>query len=100
MRGMKTGTVSVVTGATGHLGNVLVRALLDRGARVRALLAPNDDLSPLEGLELERVTADVRDAEALGRAFAGAQTVFHLAGIVSITHGQRALMQAVNVGGT
>jgi dihydroflavonol-4-reductase len=91
---------SVVTGATGHLGNVLVRALLARGDRVRAVVAPGDALEALAGLELERVTADIRDAEALTAAFAGADRVFHLAGVVSITRGHEAKMESVNVGGT
>lgn len=91
--------LNVITGATGHLGNVLVRELLARGAPVRVVVQPGDDLEPLQGLEVERVEADVRDASALRGAFRDARRVFHLAGLVCITAGQEARMEAVNVGG-
>lgn len=89
-----------ITGATGHLGNVLVRELRARGEAVRAVLAPGDDPSPLEGLGASVVEADVRQADELRAAFDGVARVFHLAGIVSITSGQEQALQAVNVGGT
>lgn len=92
--------MDVVTGATGHLGNVLVRELLARGEAVRVVIQPGDDTSPLEGLELQRVESDIRDGAKLRQAFAGARRVFHLAGIVSITRAQREKMRDVNVGGT
>ena len=47
--------LTVVTGATGHLGNNLVRALLERGQQVRALVLPKDDPRPLAGLAVEQV---------------------------------------------
>ena len=50
-----------VTGATGHVGNVLVRQLLARGARVRALVPHGEDITPLRDMQVELVTADVRD---------------------------------------
>lgn len=93
-------SLDVVTGATGHLGNALVRELVSRGSRVRAVVQPGDDLSPLAGLPVEQVEADIRDRAALRRAFAGANRVFHLAGIVSITSAQHTRMREVNVGGT
>jgi len=93
-------TVDIVTGATGHLGNVLVRHLLERGRAVRAVVQPRDDLAALAGLAVERAEADVTDAAALERAFAGGEVVFHLAGLVSITAGQEARLRAVNVEGT
>ena len=37
----------VVTGATGHIGNVLIRELITRGQTVRALVLPDDDCRPL-----------------------------------------------------
>jgi nucleoside-diphosphate-sugar epimerase len=33
-------TIFLLTGAFGHLGNVVTRQLLDQGARVRALILP------------------------------------------------------------
>jgi|GEM_PF-3495530 len=49
-----------VTGATGHLGNVLVRKLVGMGENVRALVAPFEDTKPLEGLNVEIFKGDVR----------------------------------------
>lgn len=89
----------VVTGAMGHIGNVLVRELLGRGERVRALVMPVEDRRPLEGLDVELVHGDVRHLPSLKEAFAGADVVFHLAGIVSIMPGMKAILEAVNVAG-
>ena len=90
----------VVTGATGHIGNVLVRELLARGEKVRAIIPPFEDITPLEGLEVEKVEGDVRDVEALIQAFSGAEVVYHLAGIISILPGKTKLLYQVNVMGT
>jgi dihydroflavonol-4-reductase len=92
--------LAVVTGAAGHLGNVLVRRLVELGRPVRAVVAPFDDLRAFEDLEVRVAVADVRSPAALARAFAGADTVFHLAGIISIHEGQARLLEAVNVEGT
>ncbi len=93
------GTV-VVTGATGHVGNVLVRELLHRGTSVRAMVLKGEDTKPIAGLAVEHVEGDVRDPEALRRAFTGASTVYHLAGLISILSGRNNLLHAVNVVGT
>ncbi len=92
--------MKVVTGASGHLGNVLVRELLTRQEKVRVVILPNDPASSLADLDVEKVVADVRNVESLKLAFQNADTVFHLAGIVSVMPGQRDLMHQVNVGGT
>lgn len=99
MSTMRT-SVSAVTGATGHLGNVLVRTLAERGWTVRPVVQPGDDLTPLEGLPVVPAFADVGQAAALESAFEGVDVVFHLAGVVSITRGQRQRVWDVNVGGT
>jgi len=57
----------VVTGATGHIGNVLVRELVARSQTVRALILPNDDSRPLAGLNTEIVYGDVTDIKSIGR---------------------------------
>ena len=89
----------VVTGATGHIGNVLIRELVTRGQIVRALVLPNDDCRPLTGLEIEVVRGDVTDLKSLESAFAGADIVFHLAGIVTIMPSMKKVLERVNVGG-
>jgi len=91
--------VVIVTGATGHIGNVLVRELLAKGMSVRALVLPNDDKRPLAGLNVETVSGDITDPESLKSVFTGADIVFHLAGIVTIMPGIAALLERVNVGG-
>ena len=49
----------IVTGATGHIGNVLVRELLLRNERVRVVIPPFEDVSCLDGLKVEIVEGDV-----------------------------------------
>ena len=89
----------VVTGATGHIGNVLVRELLAEDAVVRAIILPDDDKRSLAGLDIETVYGDVTDLISLKSAFAGAELVFHLAGIITIMPGMASVLERVNVGG-
>lgn len=90
----------VVTGANGFLGSWVVRALAERGHDVHALVRPKADLTELEGARYVTVHGDVTDATSLERAFAGADSVFHLAGVIAYKRSQRELMEKVNVGGT
>lgn len=90
----------VITGATGHLGNVLVRKLVNMNKKVRALILPGEDIASLEGLEAEKVEGDVRVPDSLQRAFEGADIVYHCAGIISILPGQQQQLYQVNVLGT
>jgi dihydroflavonol-4-reductase len=45
--------MNLVTGATGHIGNVLVRLLLERGEKVRAMIMPGENPTPLNGLDVK-----------------------------------------------
>ncbi len=90
----------LVTGATGHIGNVLIRKLLDQGEKVRALMWRDEDTTPLKGLAVEQMEGDVLDPASLELAMRGAETVFHLAGIISIMPGRNPLVWKVNVEGT
>ncbi|MEI6290671.1 MAG: NAD-dependent epimerase/dehydratase family protein [Chloroflexota bacterium] len=90
----------LVTGATGHIGNVLVRKLLKQGKKVRAMILPGEDTTPLNNLQVEQVHADVLDCSALQKAFSGIRQVFHLAGVISIMPGKNSLIQKINVEGT
>lgn len=91
----------VVTGATGHVGNVLLRELAAHGAaHLRAVLKPGESSARLENLDVQTVEADMREYNALLTAFEGADVVFHLAGIVSIGSTGMARLREVNVEGT
>jgi dihydroflavonol-4-reductase len=90
----------LVTGATGHIGNVLIRRLRERGERVRALIYPGESREPLEGLEVEAVEGDVLNPHSVVEALRGVKGVFHLAGIISILPGADPLVHRVNVEGT
>ena len=88
-----------VTGATGHIGNVLVRQLCAMGETVRAVVPPFESPAILDGLGVDIFRGDVTKPGDMLRACAGADTVFHLAGIIAIDESQREQMERVNVGG-
>ena len=88
----------VVTGASGLVGANLVRDLLREGRPVRALV--HTDTRALQGLPVEQVRCDVRDARAVADAVAGADVVYHLAACISVGQYAASDVAAVNVGGT
>jgi dihydroflavonol-4-reductase len=90
----------LVTGATGHIGNVLIRKLIERGERVRALILPDECRAPLQGLEIETMEGDVLDRGSLFRSMRQVKGVFHLAGLISIMPGANEVVRQVNVEGT
>lgn len=87
-----------VTGASGHVGGNLVRALLGQGRRVRALI--HRDRRALEGLDVELAFGDLQDLESLKRAFQGAEVVYHSAAYISILMSEWSSLEAINVVGT
>jgi len=90
----------LVTGATGHIGNVLVRKLLERGEKVRALILPNESRAPLNGLDVEAVEGDVLELDSIFQSLRGIRGIFHLAGVISIMPGADPIVHRVNVDGT
>jgi dihydroflavonol-4-reductase len=87
----------VVTGASGHLGVNVTRALVATGKPVRAV-----DIRPgagLAGLDAAFVRGDVLDAAALKESFTGAEYVFHLAARISIAGDPDGSVRRVNVDG-
>lgn len=94
---------TLVTGATGHLGANLVRRLLAEGEPVRAMLRSGRDNGALDGLDVERVYADLRDARAVSAAMEGCRRAYHTAALVSTIEGDAAHKREVfetNVLGT
>jgi dihydroflavonol-4-reductase len=69
----------LVTGAAGFVGAAVARAALEEGYAVRALVRPSSPRRNLEGLDVEVVAGDMRDAAAVGRALAGVRFLLHVA---------------------
>lgn len=90
----------VVTGATGFIGSAVVRQLLERRRRVLAVVEPGADVRNLDGLEVERVTADIADARALERVCSGAEALYHLAAVYKIWLPDPEVIYRVNLEGT
>lgn len=90
----------LVTGATGLLGNNIVRDLLAQGEQVRVLSRELRTTRPLDGLAVDRRQGDVRQRETIEEALQGVDVVIHSAGHVHIGWSQADVHQAVNVEGT
>ncbi len=96
---LKEGDRIVVSGAAGFIGSAVVRALLARGARVKALVEPGGDDRNLQGLNVERLPVDVRDSDGVIAACADARFIFHLAALYRFWAKNPADFHDVNVGG-
>jgi NAD dependent epimerase/dehydratase len=107
---MWRGKKILVTGAAGFIGSHLVESLLDRGAKVRALVHYNSrsDIGNLRFLakealdRVEVVFGDVRDSGSIDQAVAQCEYVFHLAALIGIPYSYLAPRSYVdtNVSGT
>lgn len=69
----------LVTGATGFIGLEVVRQLVAAGIRPRVTVRRPSRASLLNGLDVDRVHADLRQPRSLQRAVEGCDTVLHLA---------------------
>ena len=94
---------ALVTGGAGFVGSHLADRLLEDGWHVRAL----DNLDPLAhpseqppshlSSEVELIVGDLRDSDAVNRALAGAEVVFHLGGVVGNGESMVNVRRAVDV---
>ncbi|MFD2902627.1 NAD-dependent epimerase/dehydratase family protein [Sphingobacterium anhuiense] len=73
---MKTKDLVLVSGANGHLGNNLVRLLINKGFRVRASVRNIRNLDYFNNLDCEVVQADITDKESFKRALQGVDTFY------------------------
>lgn len=105
---------ALVTGGHGFAASWLVKALLERGDRVRVLDRPDPRLTDvgtprpsalrLHGIdgEVEIFEADLRDAEGIARAVEGVDAVYHLAAQTIVGNAKASPRETfeVNVQGT
>lgn len=90
----------LVTGSSGHIGNVLVRQLVEQGKPVRIMTKNGKKPAWLEHYDLEVVAGDMRDETAIHNAVQGVEIVFHLASIISISSFDSKELTEVNIKGT
>jgi dihydroflavonol-4-reductase len=86
----------LVTGATGFVGSAVVAYLHEQGYAVRAVVRDPSRADVLPD-GVERVAADLADADSLVRAMEGCEGVFHLAAAVGMPERES---RELNVGGT
>ncbi|MBC8352538.1 MAG: NAD-dependent epimerase/dehydratase family protein [Planctomycetes bacterium] len=91
---------TLVTGATGFVGNNVVRLLRNAGENVRVLVRESSNRRPLAGLELEVVGGDVCDIESVRGAMKGISQVVHAAARVHIGWTGLEAHRATNFEGT
>ncbi len=91
----------LITGAGGHIGNVLVKHLYKKGHKdLRLFAQPKEDISYIEKYAQETVRGDICDSLAVSAAVRGCEYVFHLAGLVEISGVRKKKVFDVNVEGT
>jgi dihydroflavonol-4-reductase len=92
--------VVLVTGGSGFLGSAVVRALIARGARVRAIVRSSSPPDNLTGLDCEIVAGDLTDRESLAAALRGVRYLFHVAADYRFWARDPSVILRVNVEGT
>ncbi len=89
--------MKVITGGSGFLGVEIAKKLVERNEKVKVYdIAKSPDLPK----EVNFVKGDVRDKDFLIEAFKGADTVFHLVGIMPQSKMPHPEMRKINIGGT
>ena len=93
-------TSTLVTGATGKVGNAVARTLHARGDRVRVLARDVERAKTLLPDGVEAVRGDVTDPESVAAAVAGCELVFNAMGIPEQWLPDEGEFERVNARGT
>jgi len=93
-------STALVTGATGFIGHHVAQELADHGWTVRALVRPDSVDDRRWPSAAEPAVGDVLDRQAVLRAAAGCDAIFHVAAHYSLARRQAALIERTNIAGT
>lgn len=88
----------VITGATGHIGNNLVRLLVEKGENVRIIVRKIDD--SVKDLDVEYVIGSFMDEVILKEAIHSGDIVIHLAAHLDFHNKNWQAFDDVNIKGT
>ena len=90
----------LVTGATGFVGNNVVRRLAEENHSVRVLVRKSSDRRSLDGLRVEIVEGDITDEPSIQRALQGVEVVVHAAANLHIGWKNFDSCRRTNIDGT
>tara|TARA_R110002049_G_scaffold10787_6_gene52388 strand:- start:3498 stop:4490 length:993 start_codon:yes stop_codon:yes gene_type:complete len=91
---------TLITGATGFIGNHVTRMALEAGDDVRVMVMPGEDCSPLDGLDVEFVEGNLLDHSTFAPALKGVDKMYHLAALFAVWTKDPDLHYKINVQGT
>ncbi|TVR76405.1 MAG: SDR family NAD(P)-dependent oxidoreductase [Chitinophagaceae bacterium] len=92
----------LVTGGTGFVGAYIIRYLLKKGYKVKAIHRANSDFSLISDVKdkIEWFESDVNDTDGLNIACQNIDHVYHVAGLISFKKSEKSKMMHVNMEGT
>ena len=70
---------TLITGATGFVGAAVLRELLKKGHKVKALVRQSSILDNLKNLDVETVKGDLKDRDSLKECLKDCKYLFHVA---------------------
>ena len=90
----------IITGGSGFVGGAVLDRLVAAGRPVRALARSDESAAALAAAGAEPVRGDILDPASLERAMAGAEVVYHAAGVNGFCFPDPAVLYRGNVDGT
>lgn len=97
---LNAGDLALVTGGSGFLGSAVVRALLARRVRVRALVRPSSSRDNFSGLDCELAAGDLTDRVSLKASLKDVRYLFHVAADYRLWARDPEAIVRTNVSGT
>ncbi|MGR9114642.1 MAG: hopanoid-associated sugar epimerase [Gammaproteobacteria bacterium] len=91
---------TLVTGANGFIGSAIVRALLNKGDEVRALVRNGSDCRNLQKLPVDLAYGDLTDPSSLTKALKGCRSLYHVGAFYRLWTRDPSLFYNINVEGT
>ena len=89
-----------ITGATGFIGELLVRALVEQGKTVHALVRSPEKAKKISHPQVKIFKGDLSDPESIAEAMSGCREVYHLAAFAKLWAKDPDIFHRINVDGT